>query len=80
MSARRQWCVNRRGERVEVLPPGVAPDAVILKERLSRAQQSLPNAYCGIPVQQTCTHPNACLSCDGFLTDGPPPVVSQRPR
>ncbi len=24
--------VNRRGERVDVLPPGVAPDAVILKE------------------------------------------------
>jgi hypothetical protein len=74
--------VNRRGERVEVLPPGVAPDAVILKERLSRAKQSLPNGYCGIPVQQTCPHPNACLSCDGFLTDETfrPVLLEQRQR
>jgi hypothetical protein len=74
--------VNRRGERVEVVPSGVAPDAVLLKERLSRAKQSLPNGCCGIPVQQTCPHPNACLSCDGFLTDetSRPVLREQRPR
>jgi integrase len=74
--------VNRRGERVEVLPSGVAPDAVLLKERLSRAKQSLPNGYCGIPIQQTCPHPNACLSCDGFLTDETfrPVLLEQRQR
>jgi integrase len=74
--------VNRRGERVDVLPAAIAPDAVILKERLARAKQSLPNGYCGIPVQQTCPHPNACLSCDGFLTDETfrPALLEQRQR
>jgi len=24
---------------------------------------------CGLPLVQTCPHPNACLSCDNFLTD-----------
>jgi hypothetical protein len=74
--------VNRRGECVAVLPSGVAPDAVLLKERLSRAKQALPNGYCGIPVQQTCPHPNACLSCDGFLTDESfrPVLLEQRER
>ena len=24
--------------------------------------------YCGLPLQQTCPHPNACLTCDSFLT------------
>lgn len=74
--------VNRRGERIELLPSGVAADAVLLKESLSRAKQSLPNGYCGIPVQQTCPHPNACLSCDGFVTDETfrPVLVEQRDR
>lgn len=74
--------VNRRGERIDLLPSGVAADAVLLKERLSRAKQSLPNGYCGIPVQQTCPHPNACLSCDGFVTDETfrPVLVEQRDR
>ena len=24
--------------------------------------------FCGLPLQQTCPHPNACLTCDHFLT------------
>lgn len=61
--------VNRRGERIEVMPAGVATNAVVLKERIARAKQTLPNGYCGIPIQSKCPHPNACLSCDAFLTD-----------
>ncbi len=38
------------------------------KENLARAKQTLPNGYCGLPLQQTCPHPNACLTCDNFLT------------
>lgn len=74
--------VNRRGERIEVLPEGVSADAALLKERLSRAKQALPNGYCGIPVQQQCPHPNACLSCDAFVTDETfrPVLVDQRAR
>jgi len=41
----------------------------LLKERIARARQALPNGYCGLPLVQTCPHPNACLSCDNFLTD-----------
>ena len=41
-----------------------------MKERIARAKQALPNGYCGLPLVQTCPHPNACLSCDSFLTDG----------
>ncbi len=26
------------------------------------------NGYCGLPLQQTCPHPNACLTCNNFLT------------
>ena len=40
-----------------------------MKERIARAKQALPNGYCGLPLVQTCPHPNACLSCDSFLTD-----------
>src|ERR1017187_7590146 len=34
-----------------------------------RAKQTLPNGWCGLPLQQTCPHPNACLTCPSFLTD-----------
>ena len=41
-----------------------------MKERIARAKQALPNGYCGLPLVQTCPHPNACLTCESFLTDG----------
>jgi hypothetical protein len=41
-----------------------------MKERIARAKQALPSGYCGLPLVQTCPHPNACLSCTDFLTDG----------
>lgn len=74
--------VNRRGERIEVIPAGVATNAVLLKERIARAKQTLPNGYCGIPIQNKCPHPNACLSCEAFLTDESfrPVLVEQRAR
>lgn len=31
--------------------------------------QSLPNGICALPVQQTCPHANACLTCPSFRTD-----------
>ena len=40
-----------------------------MKERLSRAKQALSNGFCGLPIQHSCPHPNACLSCGNFLTD-----------
>jgi hypothetical protein len=33
-----------------------------------RATQALPTAKCGLPVQQSPSHANACLTCPTFLT------------
>lgn len=71
---RREWerfqqRINIRGELIP-LDPAVSPmsDAAWALENLARAKQTLPNGYCGLPLQQTCPHPNACLTCDSFLT------------
>lgn len=66
-----QWHerVNVRGERIALAVEGPLAEAEWMKERISRARQALPNGYCGLPLVQTCPHPNACLSCDNFLTD-----------
>jgi hypothetical protein len=61
--------INRRGEKVTLQRDGVLGEATWTKERLARARQALPNGYCGLPLQQHCPHPNACLSCESFLTD-----------
>ena len=61
--------VNIRGERIALTVYGPLEQAAWMKERISRARQALPNGYCGLPLVQTCPHPNACLSCDNFLTD-----------
>jgi site-specific recombinase XerD len=61
--------VNIRGERIALPVDGPLAQAAWMKDRISRAKQALPNGYCGLPLVQTCPHPNACLSCDQFLTD-----------
>jgi len=61
--------VNVRGERISLPVDGPLAQAAWMKDRISRAKQALPNGYCGLPLVQTCPHPNACLSCDHFLTD-----------
>ena len=70
---RREWeryqqRINIRGEVVPLDPRGPLSDAAWAKENLARAKQTLPNGSCGLPLQQTCPHPNACLTCDHFLT------------
>ncbi len=39
-----------------------------MKENLGRATMALPNGYCGLPLQQSCPHANACLTCPVFIT------------
>ncbi|MFZ1178132.1 MAG: transposase, partial [Mycobacterium sp.] len=29
---------------------------------------ALPNGYCGLPLQKSCPHANACLTCPLFVT------------
>ena len=56
------------GSTVTLDPAGPLADAAWAKQRLGRATQALPNGYCGLPVQKTCPHANACLTCPMFLT------------
>jgi integrase len=71
-TVRRQWEAARKvdihGETVRLDPSGPLADAAWAKQRLGRATQALPNGYCGLPVQQSCPHANACLTCPMFLT------------
>jgi hypothetical protein len=61
--------VNIRGEVVTYSDTSPTAEAEWIKHRISNALQSLPNGECGRPIQQVCPHPNACLTCDDFLTD-----------
>jgi integrase len=69
---RRHWeqarKVNIRGEEVALDPDGPLATAAWTKQRIGRITQALPNGYCGLPLQQTCPHANACLTCPLFIT------------
>jgi hypothetical protein len=69
---RRRWeqatKVNINGERVTIDPSGPLGQAQWAKTRYGLATQTLPNGYCGLPVQKSCPHANACLTCPVFLT------------
>jgi integrase len=71
-TVRRHWeqarKVNIHGQRVTIDPDGPVADAAWAKHRVGLATQALPNGYCGLPVQQTCPHANACLTCPVFIT------------
>ena len=71
-TVRRAWEAARKvdihGHTVTLDPAGPLADAAWAKQRLGRATQALPNGYCGLPVQQSCPHANACLTCPMFLT------------
>jgi integrase len=71
-TVRRQWEAARKidihGATVTLDPAGPLAEAAWAKQRLGRATQALPNGYCGLPVQQSCPHANACLTCPMFLT------------
>jgi len=72
--------VNIRGERIALPVDGPLEEAAWMKERIARAKQALPNGYCGLPLVQSCPHPNACLSCPSFLTDGSFRAVHEQQR
>lgn len=60
--------VNIHGERIDFDPEAPTADAEWIKHNLARVQATLPNGYCGRPPQQSCPHPNACLTCPDFQT------------
>jgi integrase len=71
-TVRRRWQeatkVNIKGERVSIDPEGPPAQAQWAKTRYGMATQTLPNGYCGLPLQRSCPHSNACLTCPVFLT------------
>jgi integrase len=71
-TVRRHWEAARKiditGRTVTYESDGPLADAAWAKQRLARATQALPNGYCGLPLQRSCPHANACLTCPMFLT------------
>ncbi|HXZ73457.1 MAG TPA: tyrosine-type recombinase/integrase, partial [Streptosporangiaceae bacterium] len=71
-TVRRRWeqatKVNINGERVTLDPDGPLGQAQWAKTRYGLATQTLPNGYCGLPIQKSCPHANACLTCPVFLS------------
>ncbi len=71
-TVRRRWeqatKVNIKGEHVTLDPQGPLAQAQWAKTRYGIATQTLPNGYCGLPVQKSCPHANACLTCPVFIT------------
>lgn len=69
---REQWeraqKINIRGEPAELPDDGPLSDAAWMKQNLARAKMALPNGYCGLPLQKSCPHANACLTCPLFIT------------
>jgi integrase len=71
-TVRRHWEAARKvditGQQIVIDPDGPLAEASWANQRLGRATQALPNGFCGLPVQQTCPHANACLTCPMFAT------------
>ena len=85
-TVRRRWeaatKVNINGEHVTIDLDGPLAQAEWAKTRYGIATQTLPNGYCGLPLQKQCPHANACLTCPVFVT-GPgflPELRAQRRR
>lgn len=71
-TVREQWEKARKvdihGQQVVLAADSPLADAAWMKHNLGRAKMALPNGYCGLPLQQTCPHANACLDCPVFVT------------
>lgn len=69
---RAQWERARKidihGQPVDTSGDGLLGDAEWMNHNLARAKMALPNGYCGLPLQKSCPHANACLTCPVFIT------------
>jgi hypothetical protein len=63
---RTQWerarKVDIHGQPVDTSGDGLLGDAEWMNHNLARAKMALPNGYCGLPLQKSCPHANACFS------------------
>ncbi|WP_051470272.1 tyrosine-type recombinase/integrase [Fischerella sp. PCC 9605] len=60
--------VNINGEIIESLHPELDNDANLQWMKKKVLAETLPNGYCGLPAQLTCSKGNACLTCGDFRT------------
>lgn len=60
--------LNADGELVELPAGHPLADAQWLRLSMVRAKVTLPNGYCGAPIQTDCEYANPCLDCRFFLT------------
>jgi hypothetical protein len=62
--------VNADGQPAEVDPAHPLADAAWARLSMVRAKVTLPNGYCGAPIQTDCEYANPCLDCRFFITTG----------
>lgn len=62
--------VNAEGDPVALPTDHPLADAAWMRLSLVRAKVSLPNGYCGAPIQTDCEYANPCLDCRFFITTG----------
>jgi hypothetical protein len=60
--------VNADGQPVQLDPAHPLADAAWMKLGMVRAKVTLPNGYCGAPIQTDCEYANPCLDCRFFIT------------
>lgn len=60
--------VNADGNSVTLASDHPLTDAAWMRLSLVRAKVTLPNGYCGAPVQTDCEYANPCLDCRFFIT------------
>ncbi len=61
--------INAHGQPVELDEDHPLADAAWARRGLDRAKQTLPNGYCGMPLNSPCEHANPCLTCPMFITN-----------
>ena len=71
-TVRRHWenavKVNADGQAATIAAEHPLADATWMRLSMVRAKVTLPNGYCGAPVQTDCEYANPCLDCRFFIT------------
>jgi integrase len=60
--------VNADGQAATIAADHPLADAAWTRLSMVRAKVTLPNGYCGAPVQTDCEYANPCLDCRFFIT------------
>jgi integrase len=60
--------VNADGQAATIAADHPLADAAWIRLSMVRAKVTLPNGYCGAPVQTDCEYANPCLDCRFFIT------------